>query len=102
MVEIQQGVVCCKSAEIDAQRENQLDELHARLTQLECRPPQDVGQDHSDKIQVLRHLEDEPGKEPAARLLNDQVRKKSGPSQQKRGPKTKISLCAHLIKDVRK
>src|SRR6516164_6492472 len=55
-IEIAKRVVGCVQAEVDAERQHQLDEASAGFTQLKDSCPENVGEDQAHEIEVLRDL----------------------------------------------
>src|SRR5450755_4632249 len=70
-----------KKTEINSERENQLHQLDAAFAKLHNRGPQNVGENQTDEIQVLRQLQHEMGDHLGVGLLHNAVGKQRGPSQ---------------------
>src|SRR5579863_10099104 len=95
---IGQRVARGEEAEVDAQRENQLDELCRGLPQLQQCGPKDVCEDKADEIEVLRQLERKISQDFVFGLTHNCVGEPCGSGQERDSSQPEITAYFHLLK----
>src|SRR5438445_12987651 len=83
-VQIPERIVRGKSAEIDAQRQDKLNQARAAFPELEDGSPKDIGEDKTDKVKLLRQLKREMRQHPVRGLVHDFVGEPAGCRKQER------------------
>ena len=89
-----------RTAEVDAESQDEMDKAGARLTQFEYGGPQDVGEHDADEVKVLSKGDDELICQVCAMLMNDEVGEQRGSNEQRRGRTPNIAAGLHLREDL--
>src|SRR5262245_5472138 len=98
-VEISQCVIGRESAEVNAQRQYQLNQASPRFTKLQDRSPKKIREHQPHEIEILRELESKMGENSMLRLAYDCVRKPSRAAQQYNRSQTEVSFDFHFVKN---
>src|SRR6476660_5551113 len=100
-IQIAQGIICRVQAEVNAEREHQLNEASPGFPQLEDGSPENVGQHQPHEIKVLRDLINEVRENLAAGLLEYREGKQRGSRQKKNRTHLNVALSVQLAKHFR-
>jgi len=98
-VQVPERIVRGEGAEIDAQRQDKLNQASAAFPKLEDGSPKDIGEDETNKVKVLRQLKREMRQHPVRGLVHDFVGEPGGGTQQEKCSQSQIAFSLHLIKD---
>src|SRR5580698_9702142 len=98
--QVADGVASRSSAEIDAQREHQLNKACARLAQLENRAPEKIRENHTHEIKVLAERGDEPACKVTATFVNDRIGEKCSRHQKQHSCLPDVTAYLHLTEDL--